>query len=378
MKINMNPSIDMLSNFAVDRRVLATNFAGTMPDCTQRDIEPRTAIFDRFPLVEWLMNTELTSQIREDIRANGPCLVQKGETGYTMKVPETFWTVTPTSSSSECCWAPMDFAKCGSEVPINLLCLKDCESIMDQLMGRQLINRNNVPGFASDGETMETIKRRVARMSMAFYTAYTIILGLDNTYTDILKPFHGLLQVMNNAAVTAIPGADILAAFKMVACRLAVMGYTGAYTFAVNPIIYRSILDVIVPGQFGELPRGWSRNGDEITFMGIGFTRDDRVPVDLEEGTGEIWVLDGRSIGLWLAGNLMPEGDFVRESGHQASAPADGCGSDCTYYYNFGAVANNNSNRIMKITDVAISNACASTIGDLATLIMPTTLVPRA
>jgi hypothetical protein len=58
-------------------------------------------------------------------------------------------------------------------------------------------------------------------------------------------------------------------------------------------------------------------------------------------------------------------------------AKADGCGQLCTYLYNYGTVANNNANRVMVISGVAVSSACTE-IADLASLINPTTLVPAA
>jgi len=376
----INMSIDDLRAVALDQRnviSLATNFGDTVPECTGVGVELKTELQNRFPLLMWLMGTALSQETRRDRRDGGACVLHKDEGQWVMEVPRTIWTITPESSDAECCWTPMDFAKCGASVPLNLLCLKDCDSIMDGLMSHQVINHTRVEGIASDGETMYSIRKRVARLSMAYYTAYTAILGMDNTYTTILKPFHGLLQIMSNPAVVAVPGTDILSAFKQIACRLAVLG-DGDFVYAVNPIVYYSLLSVVTPDIYGNLPVGWSRNGDVIRFMGHGFIQDKLVPVDLEDGTGEIWILDGQAVGLWLATDLMPTDYFIRESGHQADTPANGCGSDCTYYYNLGAAFNNNANRLMKITEIPISNACASAMSDLGSVIFPTTLIPRA
>lgn len=379
MRINMDTV--SLDKIAIDQRnliTLATNFGDVVPECTGVGVDLKTELQNNFPLLMWLMNTALSAETRRDRREGGNCVVRKDEDGkWVMSIPRTIWTITPESSDAECCWAPMDFAKCGPEVPLNLLCLKDCENILDDLVGRQLINRTRVEGIAANGETMDTIRKRVARMSMAFYTAYTAILGMDDTYTNILKPFHGLLQIMSNPAIVSVPGTDVIAAFKQIGCRLAVLGDSD-FIYAVNPIVYQSILDVIVPGQDGRYPQGWTRTGDEIRYMGHRFLRDKLVPVDLSDGTGDVWILDGQAVGLWLAGDLMPQGYFVRESGHQADTPANGCGQDCTYYYNYGTAFNNNANRLMKISEVPISNACASAMSDLASVIAPTTLIPKA
>ena len=321
----MNFTMDDLRVNAVDASrvmTLATNFGDVVPDCTGLDAEPKTEIQNRFPLLMWLMGTALSREVRRGRREGGACVLHKDDDQkWVMEIPRTIWTITPESSNEECCWTPMDFAKCAPAVPLSLLCLKDCDSIMDDLMGREVINHMNVEGIASDGETMNAIKKRVARLSMAFYTAYTAILGMDNTYTSILKPFHGLLQIMSNPAVVSVAGTDIFSAFKQIGCRLAVLS-DGDYVIAVNPIVYQSILDVIVPNQYGQLPWGWTRNGDTVRYMGKGFIQDKLVPVDLQNGTGEAWILDGQAVGLWLATDLMPTDYFIRQSGHNADTPA--------------------------------------------------------
>lgn len=366
-----------LEEIAVDRKLLATNFTDVIPDCCGQDVDVKTELMNRHPLYTWLIGTSLSRQVRNNINgANGNCVLVKEGTDYVIKVPGTFWSLEPTDTSEECCWVPLDFAKCSGEVPIRRLCLKDCDNIDDELMGRLLRVRSDYGGVARSGETYAETKKRIARMSMAFFTVYNVMYGRIGQTTPILKEFHGLFDVMNNAAVVSIPGANILSAFASLWCRLSLLGDTNGLILAVNPIVYNSILDVITLDQFGRFPAGWSRSGDEITFHGIRFIRDRFVPVDMEAGTGEIWVLNGDSVGLWLATDLMPQDAFIKESGHKEETLANGCGSDCTYYYNFGAVFNNNANRIAKIVDVPISAACMATTGDLGGIIMPETLIP--
>ena len=208
---------------------------------------------------------------------------------------------------------------------------------------------------------------------MAFYTMHTAILGTMDTSDNIVKPFHGLLEVLQNDAVLSIAGANVLAAFESIACRLDVLGGEGDFVFATNPLIYRSLLAEIVPDENGRLPVGWTRNGDEIRFHDIGFIRDKLVPVDMDNLTGDIWILDGASVGLFLAYALGNEktvkDDFTEET------LEEGCGRVCTYLYNFGTVANNNANRLMVVSAVPVSSSCTE-IADLADLINPQTLIP--
>lgn len=372
----MNIDLKLLESVAVDRTVLSTNLPD-MPDCTGAGLDVKTEIINRFPLVNWLLGTNLTSRTRSAVAGvDGHCLIHKdGDGKWVLEVPRGLWTEVPKASDNpECCWQPFDFAKCAGQLPLNLLCLKDCGSIMDDLIGKTVKFGANVAGLASEGETVNEVKRRVARMSMAFYTGMTAIQGLDNTYTNILKPFHGLMQIMENPAVATINGTNILSAFDQAWCRLSLMG--GNVVFALNPILYQSILEVVVPGQNGLYPMGWTRNGDEVRFHGMGFIQDRAVPVDIAEATGEIWALNGDAVGLYLATDLMPGDDYIRYSGHKEAAVADGCGEDCTFYYNLGTALANNSNKILRIVDVPITGACSAVIGDFAGLVNPQTLIP--
>lgn len=374
----MNMDMRILENAAVDSKQLATNFPEVIPDCTGLGAEPKTEIQTRFPLATWLLGTRLSQDVRGAIDRNGACVLHKADSNYVIEIPRSFWSEIPTVSASECCWVPFDFAKCAGNVPLNLLCLKDCIDIKDQLTGMVTKFTQSYDQLASEGENYEVVRKRIARLSMAFFSAYTLILGMDNTATGILKPFHGLMAVMENPAVVSILGADILSAFDSAACRISLLGGdASSYVFALNPVVYQGLLSVIRPGQYGEYPDGWTRSGDEVRFHGIGFIQDKLVPVDIQGGTGEVWLLNNEAVGAYMMTDLQPADAFIKYSGHQAQALADGCGSECTYYYNMGAAFNNNANKIMRIVDVPISAACASVIGDMGNLVMPQTLIPK-
>lgn len=377
----MNITDKYLDSVAVDKKTLSTNYADVVPDCTGVGADIKTELMNRYPLVTWLLNTALTRQVRAAVRGdNGHCAMHKdGEGKWVIEVPRSIWTELPVSTETECCWQPFDFAKCAGNVPLNLLCLKDCDSITDELVYGNLPVGATVPGLSGARENIAAVNRRIARLSMAFLTAQNIILGRDNTYTDVLKPFHGLLAVMENPAVATIYGAHVLSAFDSVACRLALLGGTAdSYVYAMNPLVYQTLLTYIRPGQYGDLPFGWTRNGDEIRFRGSAIIQDRMVPVDLNDGTGEVWLLSSDAVGAYMMTDLMPADAFIKQSGHQAGTIEQGCGSDCTYYYNLGTTFNNNANKVMRIVDVPFSGVCAAAISDLGGLIMPQTLIPEA
>ena len=376
---NMNIMKSELEVHAVDMKQMATNFDDIISECGAEDFSPKNEIQNRYPLATWLLNTEYARKMRA-MSTDPQKFHHSAEDGvdWEMESPQSIWTLEPSNDGTECCWTLPDFAKCGATVPLYLLCLKDCDKIFDDLVYKRLriSEKAAIDGIAVQGETVEQTNERIARLWMAFYTAHTAILGTSTTSDNITKPFHGLVEVLENSAVMSIYGGNILAAFESLACRIRVLGGMSGYVIAVNPLIMQSIDAAVVPGQNGELPTGWRRNGDSLTFNGIGFIEDKLVPVDMEAGTGEAWVLAGDAVGLFLATNMMPEGDFIVKDDFTEETKENGCGKKCDYYYNFGAVGNNNANRLAVITDIPVSGACTNAIADLGGLINPTTLIP--
>ena len=373
-----NFNLNRLMRQAVEVQELASNFVDIISDCQSlEDFTLRNALQDRYPLAVWLMETRFSNVLR-DMESDPQRFHKGGEDNkqWVMDVPGTVYTLAPANSGDDCCWTIPDFAKCAGSVPMSFVCLKDCDNIFDSLVYDKLrINaKAALERFAREGETINQVENRIRHLWMAFYTMHTAILGTMQTSDNIVKPFHGLLEVLQNDAVISISGANILAAFDSIACRLAVLGGDD-WVFAVNPLIYRSIKAVIKRDERGEYPDGWSVDANgRLRFEGIGFIDDKLVPVDMEAMTGDIWLIDGSATGLYLAYDLGREAErdtFTEET------KANGCGSECHFLYNFGTVANNNANRVMVISGVPVSSACTE-IADLAELINPTTLVPAA
>lgn len=381
----MNTEIRDLEQVAVDSTKLASNFPDIARDCY--GLEGATLaseIQDRFPLTYFLLNTSLSRQMRNRALRDRIALYQETvgeegqeETKWMLETPRNIWSLPPQSTQGECCWLPVDFAKCAGKVPVNLLCLKDCGNILDDLIGKvaRYGQRDAVPPIANAGDTIDEVRKRIDRMSMAFFTAYNAILGMDNVYTDTLKPFHGLLAVLENPAVMKYNGTDILAAFEWLGCRFDMLG--GRQVIAVNPVIYSSIAAAIVPDVNGNLPAGWTKDGNEVTFKGRRFIQDKLVPVDVATGTGEAWILDEETLGMWLGTDLAPTDDFIRYSGIN-TVETPNCGEECMYMYNFGAVFGTDANKLAVITNIPVQSACTGVIADYANLVTPNTLIPKA
>ena len=372
-----NYNMNALARNAVEIQKLASNFIDIISDCQSlEDFDLRNALQDRYPLAVWLLGNRFSSVLR-DMESDPQRFHRGGENNaqWVMDVPGTVYTLEPTNSGDDCCWTIPDFAKCAGSVPMAFVCLKDCDNIFDSLVYDKLrINaKAALERFAREGETIAQVENRIRHLWMAFYTMHTMILGTMATSDNITKPFHGLLEILQNDAVISISGANILAAFDSIACRLAVLGGED-WVFAVNPLIYRSIKAVIKRDERGEYPEGWEVVNGRLRFEGIGFIDDKLVPVDMEAMAGDVWLIDGSATGAYLAydlGNEAERDTFTEQS------KADGCGQECHFLYNFGTVANNNANRVMVISGVPVSSACTE-IADLAALINPTTLVPAA
>lgn len=381
--MNFDTQVLMNNSVDIDKVVNLSNIGeiGMAPDFSQNQLA--NDLQNRFPLFNWLMNTEASRRIGGTFR-NGNAMITRDENQeLNIVLPFEVGTTLPTDTSNECCWTPMELAKCGSKVVLKLLCLKDCEKLLENFVwSKKRFGSNDLTGyFAHEGETVKDARERMAKMSMAYLTAINVINGTSTTGTTVLKPFHGLLEVVEDKAVIKILGTNILASFDSLACRLSVVGGTSSASdivYAVHPLVYQAIKEVVVPGKFnGELPTNWTKdaNGD-LRFLGHRFIEDKLVPVDVTRGVGDIWVLDGASVGAMLGTSLVPSEEFIRRTFAEQNKD-NGCGTECTFYYNFGTAFHLNPNRLAVITDVPLSANCmGATLNGLDSLIKPQTIVP--
>lgn len=385
--LNAVPTED-LKAIAVDEKdavkEMATNIGEVAADCAG-DQGIASEIMTDFPVVRRVLASAASEDMRRRAESNllntykGQIVVgEETVDKYMLRIPASIYTTEPADTSNECCWVPFDFDKCASEVPLNLLCLKSCENIEDVIMSdiMRFGERDAVPGIARAGESLAAVKERVARMSMVYFTARNFMYGIDNTYTSVLKPFHGMLSVLENPAVPHIDGANILAAFEQLACRLAIVG--GNQWFALNPIVYSALDAAIYPDERGNYPAHWSKRNGRLEFMGRPFVEDKNMLVDVEKGTGEIWMLDDTTFGGFMVTDLNPTERFTRRSGQDYGVTAQACGSECLFLYNMGTAFAKDANKLAVITDVPVQAGCVDVVSSLAALVQPETLIPRA
>jgi hypothetical protein len=376
--------LQVIESKELGKTVLSSNVGGVgmAPDYSNNMLTSR--LQNEFPLVTWLMSTAMSTMLRTTASNGLASLYKDPDTGMWMiMLPYDVYTLPPIDTEGACCWVPIDIAKCAHNAPLNLLCLQDCDNVFDNLVNNiRTVGTNDLVGyFQRQGETAKQAKTRMAQLTMAFLTARNIILGVSDAATGVLKPFHGLLEVMENPAVIHIMGSNILSAFASLSCRLAVladaMDGSDTYVFAAHPLVIRSIAEMVRPGQFGSYPDGWTKSADgTISFQGIRFIADKLVPIDLETGTGEVWMLNGDVLGVFMATDLVPGQNFVREQFAFSNDPDSGCATECTYYWNFGTVANSNPNKLAVISGIPISANCTDSLIGLENAITPDTLVP--
>ena len=351
---------------------------GIAPDFS--DAQLRNPMQNEFPLLDYLMNTAAARKMRERMRNGLQGLHKDSDTGkWNAMLPYSIGTKELADTAGECCWIPPDIAKCGGKVELSLLCLKDCEDIMDKLLNNQRFVGSNDLGapFQNPGESVSAARTRWARMMMAWFTAKNAYLGVLGAETGTIKPFHGLTEVMEDPAVIKVAGTNILGAFASQWCRLSVLGGTD-YVFACTPLVYEAINQAVQPGRWNVLPAGWARVGEELRFHGIRFIVDKWLPLDLDAATGEVFLLSGEEAGAWFATTLAPADGFVLENQTtNTNDPAQGCSTQCDLYYNIGAVFNNNPNKAAVITDIPLSANCmGSSLQGLDDLIQPETPIP--
>ncbi|GHU63482.1 hypothetical protein FACS189418_6860 [Clostridia bacterium] len=333
------------------------------------------------PLFSWLINTALSDRLRNAWQRGNMQIDKNPDTGdFEFVAPYIVYTDLPTDTTGVCCWVPFNLSKCGQKIPLKLLCIKDCRSIQEKFIekSQRFQPYDLINSLIHRGETYDEARKRIVLESFAFYTIFNVLNGTLLSNGPVLKPFNGLVEELySDTVVKILGGNNILGAFDTLACRLSVLG-RGERIFAMHPLIYQTVEQAIIPGRFGIRPPGWRESNGVIYFRDIRLLADEQVTFDPETGLGDIWMLDSQTVGAHLdlaPGATSPEYEF-----HDFGSTDDpdlGCAAECDYYYNQGAVASVNPNRVAVITGVGANSACTgSALEGLDGLIKPTTLIP--
>lgn len=384
MQISKNEYVDVRAI-----RHLASNIGDVAKDCCGNELDLRGVINREFPIISLLLRTQLSSQLRGNFTNCNTIYKRNEDVGrdmYYLQVPASVYSLPVKSTIGECCFAPIDLAKCAGEVPLFRLCLKDCETLDDILMADEIKLNTGIAGLVNKGMSLRQARLVMDRLSYVFQAGKNIINGVKDLETETQKPFHGLLEVYENPAVIPITAQfGILNAFKSLGCRINAMRGNDTFWFTCHPIVYQAIRSRIHQNVYGELPDGWSKLGNEyslykdipmgdLTFNGIPFVLDKNLTPDIVGQTGEVYMISSNAVGMWLKNDLanpkqfggFTDDNFIEEA-------YDECGSRCMFLYTIGAVVNNNADRIAKIVDIPLDNVCLTGLQGID--IVPQTLI---
>lgn len=341
-------------------------------------------IEQNFPLTMWLTRTNLARRIKANA---GLGLLNKYKASegrfagkWMIKLPGKVWT-TPADDSQfdACCWVGDDIAKCSGEMPLEMVCLKDCENIYDTLATRALTFGVQVDGLVTKDETIKQLKDFINIRSLAMHSAYTMVQGTWGSGSGLVKSFHGLAEVLSNPAILKLDASEIgvLAAFDTLGCRIAAMGGDiSGKVFWAHPMTYENIKRLIKKDIYGNYPDNWTVDGDTVRFYGIPFRVTKEVPFHFADALGTVYLLDSDAVaGVWSTDIAVTNPDFIRRTYSYGGADNQ-CGIDCEYRYNIGGVGANDANRLAVITNIPTSNICMNAIGDLEKLLVPDTIIP--
>lgn len=379
MPISLQTLEDVAVNLSDFAKLSNIGEIGMAPDFSDNTLA--NELQNRFPFLDRVMNTSASRMVQSSLD-NGTAYIFKNEEGnFALKLPYLVGTTLPEDTSEECCWTPLELAKCGSDVEMFLLCLKDCENIMDVLVydKKRFQSHDLIGYFIREGETVNQARTRMALLSMAYLSAVNFYNGTPTAGTATLKKFNGMISVMENPAVISLAGSNILAAFDSLACRLSLATRSDSdIFFGCHPLVKRALDEVVTPSKYNnELPNGWTRNGQRLYFLGHEIIEDKYLPIDMDGSKGDIWMVDGSAFGVFMGTDLAPATDFRRHTFDSNNTPASGCASECDYYYNFGASFTLDPNRLAVIANVPLATSCSgSALDGLDSLITPSTIVP--
>jgi len=348
------------------------------------------------PLLAWLMNTPLTRRMANIFERGLPMVTYNGDNTATIQLFSEVYTDELPDTTGECCWLAPDIALESQDAFIRLVCLKDCASILERLIqSRQRITANDrLEAFRIQGETVEQARFRLNMMTLAFAQMVNLILGSANLQTGIFKGVPGLVGVMSDPRVLAVPcDGGILSSFEQLACRIEVLrmvnrSHAGdAMVFVTHPLVIASLRKALYAeacqdGMNSCLPYGWDFTGGwngTFSFMGIPFMSQTVFPINMQTGTGEIWLLNANSVGMFtMAPGLMPTSDMiVHIQDATGASPDSSCMEDCWYYYNVIGTFATDYNRLAKLVTCPIDPECMRGVTGFENVLQPTTLVPR-
>lgn len=281
---------------------------------------------------------------------------------------KTIYTELPPDIGTACCHTKPDLNGTLTKARPMRLCLKDCRDDLTEHFTR--LARQGFSIFGGQGSEEEYFAE--LRAWFAFFQARDIMYGQTTVVGNNIARFPGVLELMEKSVV-AFSGADIVGLFEQLACRFSIL--PGNYIFGAHPLLITSIIESVT--RDGKLLPGFTRNGDALTFKGYRIVPDILIPINLTEGSGQIWIADLNKNGVFMEYDLMsPKMDKI--DSYTDSQTGD-CFESCVFLKNYGFAFSKDFNSIYRVTDVPLTKACvgSSALLGLGGLVNPDTLVPN-
>lgn len=280
---------------------------------------------------------------------------------------KTIWTELPEEIGTACCHTKPDVNGCLTKAYPMRLCLKDS---YDDL--REHFLRMARQGFSLFGGTdAESEYLAELKAWFVFFQARDIMYGQVGVTGNNVAPFPGVLDMMNKAVVS-FSGTDVIGAFEQISCRLALLD--GDYVMGAHPLTIRSLEKAVVRG--GVFYQGWSRENGVLMHDGVPILPDINIPLNVENGTGQVWVADLTKAGVYMERNLSDP--FIQEISNYTDSETGDCFNTTTFLKNYGFAYTKDFNAIFRITDIPLDGACLGedVLLGLGSLIQPDTLIP--
>lgn len=346
---------------------------------------------------EFQITSPMVAAILEDIKNSAISRAELNDNNE-WEIKDYTWGMTDPDDGNGCCFVPFEFQACKQKAVVRQLCIRDCQSLLDEMMLKNIrFTRNDlINQFQRENETYNDAMTRFVQWSFAFRTQRVIAQGLLKGDAPGLRPFHGVAQIMSDPATTPIKAGDILGGFAQAGCVLTALsqGNNGNYAIFVHPLGVEAIKTRVVKNTNGEYPEGWEKGSFgnyhgynvEVKFKGIPIVADPYVPIDyVKTNTFEAYIIDTSITKASMAKPLMQNARDHAIYGQVTDPdPNNGCAMvRCTTYINAGTVHCSNYAKNILVAGLPLGNSCASTLysrfkGVLdASVPFPTITIPK-
>lgn len=262
----------------------------------------------------------------------------------------------------------------GDATPIRYLCFKDCENRLDRMLKDKVHFKQGdlLNLFQQLGMSYEESEQFMAWYTFAYIVQRHIVQGMLNFQGQGLRPFAGVAEMMSHPGVTPIDaGGSVIGAFRQVACYLDVLdNQSSRYKIYVHPLTLKGIKSAIVPGKDGQLPQGWSVNGESLSFKGIPFGTSYHLPFDMENTmTGEAYIIDLSKVEALTQYDLFVPQESIYTTRTEVAGgmlngegQVPGCEVVCDKYENFGLVHTNSPISHILVANIPLDSTCPAVL----------------